>query len=140
MDLLAANRNRTRPDLPPPTPAGKLRIHLFTGHFANEQAAWHYCFHKTSTQDTALRRDLPAASIDSDFVEVCYTPILRRLSTFLTNADMRRVLDRIEAETGNTLIIIGEPAFGGLAYHLHSTDALQYYGPLVVTAEPIDQG
>lgn len=130
LELLASKRRRTEPQLPPPTPFGKMRIHLFAGSFASEDAARHYCYYTEKNRPEDLTRELPDAYIDTAHVEVCYDDSLNRLSSFLLPADAA-AMHRKMGEN-NTLVIIAEPAFAGLAYALNHTQRLQYLGPLVV--------
>lgn len=130
LDILASKRRRTEPQLPPPTSFGKMRIHLFAGGFASEDAARHYCYYTENNRPEDLTRELPDAYIDTAHVEVCYNDALNRLSSFLLPADA----SAMHAKMGdkNTLVIIAEPAFAGLAYALNDTARLTYLGPLVV--------
>ena len=129
-DMLDSQRRRVEPQLPPPTPYGKQRIHLFAGHFATEALARFYCFHDDGDRPAELMRDLPDAYIDPTHVEVCYENSLNRLSAFLLPADAAAMHRRMG--DSNTLVIIAEPAFAGLAYALNDTSRLTYLGPLVV--------
>lgn len=130
LDMLASHRHRVEPTLPPPTPQGTMRIHLFAGDFANKDAAWHYCFYNESARPEDLTRELPDAYIDTTHVETRFENYVERLAEFLQPADAARVTKQMNG--ANTLVIIAEPAFGGLAYALNNTSRLTYIGPLVV--------
>lgn len=131
MDLLASRQRRIEPQLPPATSKGKMRIHLFAGQFATVEAAQHYCFYSENNRPEDLTRELPDAYIDTDHVEVCFDDHVARLASFLLPADAAAVSRKIG--TDNTMVIIAEPAFGGLAYALYDTPRLRYLGPLVVS-------
>ena len=128
--LLAGQRRRIEPSLPPATAPGKMRIHLFAGDFANQGAAWHYCFYQAHNRPEDLIRDMPNAYIDTAHVEACYQDFEARLDEFLLPGDVADIISRMAG--ANTLVIIAEPAFGGLAYALNDTPRLRYMGPLVV--------
>jgi hypothetical protein len=130
IERLGANRRRVEPTLPPATGPGKMRIHLFAGDFASKETADHYCFYVENNRPEDLTRDLPDAYIDTTHVEVQYNAARARLEEFLLPADVARILKQMDG--ANTLVIIAEPAFGGLAYALNDTTRLRYLGPLVV--------
>jgi len=129
-DLLKAQPRRPQLNLPPPTAEGLIRVHLFTGYFASLQTAKHYCHYTEDDRPEDIVRDLPHAAFDVSFIEIVFQHIETRLRTILPPADLGEVTDKIGA--ANTLIIIAEPAFGGLAYALHDTTRLDYLGPFVV--------
>lgn len=118
------------PSLPPPTAPGTMRIHPFAGDFTSKDAAVHYCFGDGTDTVTGLVRDLPGASLDTDHVEVRFREAETRLGEFLLPTDAARIMQQMGP--ANTLVIIAEPAFGGLAYALNDTPRLRYLGPLVV--------
>lgn len=128
--VLAGQRRRVEPSLPPPTAPGKMRIHLFAGDFASQGAAWHYCFYQDNNRPEDITRDLPDAYIDTTHVEARYGDYEARLDEFLLPGDVADVVSRMAG--ANTLVIIAEPAFGGIAYALNDTPRLRYLGPLVV--------
>lgn len=128
--MLASQPRRVEPLLPPPTPYGKLRIHLFAGNFANADMARYYCFQADGDRPADLMRELPDAYIDTTHVEVCFQDSLNRLSVFLLPADAAAMQRKMG--DNNTLVIIAEPAFAGLAYALNDTTRLTYLGPLVI--------
>ncbi len=130
-DVLARQYRRVELNLPPRTAPGKLRIHLFAGEFETSAAAWHYCFYHTRGENEALARELPNAYVDTSHVEVRFDNYSRRLAEFLLPGDVARVENQMAG--ANTLVIIAEPAFGGLAYALNDTSCLRYLGPMVVT-------
>lgn len=131
-DILAGQYRRVEPQLPPPTAPGKMRIHLFSGVFESSAAAWHYCYSHGPDRPEELTRDLPDAYIDTSHVEVRFEDFGRRLDEFLLPADVAAVVHQMDG--ANTLVIIAEPAFGGLAYALNDTPRLRYLGPMVVMA------
>ena len=130
MAILAGQRRRVEPQLPPETAPGKMRIHLFAGDFASQGAAWHYCFYQEHNRPEDITRDLPDAYIDTAHVEARYADFEARLDEFLLPGDVADVVKRMNG--ANTLVIIAEPAFGGIAYALNDTPRLRYLGPLVV--------
>lgn len=130
LDLLASHRRRVEPTLPPPTGPGKMRIHLFAGDFASHEAAWHYCFFTEQNRPEDLTRELPDAYIDTKYVEMQFARAMERLEEFLLPADVATVIRKMDG--ANTLVIIAEPAFAGLAYALYDTPRLRYLGPMVV--------
>ncbi len=107
-----------------------MRIHLFAGDFASQGAAWHYCFYQEHNRPEDITRDLPNAYIDTSHVEARYGDFEARLEEFLLPGDVADVVSRMKG--ANTLVIIAEPAFGGIAYALNDTPRLRYLGPLVV--------
>lgn len=128
--MLAGQQRRVEPSLPPETAPGKMRIHLFAGDFASQGAAWHYCFYQEHNRPEDITRDLPNAYIDTAHVEARYGDFEARLDEFLLPGDVADVVSRMNG--ANTLVIVAEPAFGGIAYALNDTPRLRYLGPLVV--------
>lgn len=120
---------RSRP-LPPPTPNGKMRVHFFAGTFVDQSAARHYCFFSQDDRPEDLRRELPDAYIDTDHVDVWYGDYKSPLYNFMPEGDVTKVA--AQCETDNTLVMISEPAFGGIGYALNDTSRLRYLGPRVV--------
>lgn len=130
LEILAAVKRRPEPQLPPETPAGKMRIHLFSGNFASRKAAYHYCFFAEGNRPEDLTRELPHAYIDTAHVEARFGDHIDRLYEFLEPEKAAAMTTRLAGK--NTMVIISEPAFGGFGYALHDTDRLSYLGPLVV--------
>jgi hypothetical protein len=128
--LFSALRTPPAPEIPRPLPAGKLRIHLFCGTFADVVDANDYCFQSVDDAAEALNRDQPGAFIDTAFVECHFGDPIPRLAEFLTPEETDHLIVRIGHH--NTLIIISEEAFGGLPYTLEDTDQLTYLGPEIV--------
>lgn len=129
-DILAQQHRRIERQSPPPTAPGKIRIHLFSGHFETSADAWLYCFDQTPDIPAPLVQDLPHAYIDMSEVEVRFEDYATRLGEFLLPGSVAQLVAKMDG--GNTLVIIAEPAFAGLAYALHHTPKLQYLGPMVV--------
>lgn len=123
-------RGRPAPERPKALPHGKGRIHLLAGDFRDEDTARAYCYDAQGDLPEALTRDQPGAFIDTTHVEVSFGTHAERLSEFLDDDIVGHLLEEIDGQ--NTLIIIAEPAFGGLPYTLEDTDILTYLGPQVV--------
>ncbi|MEJ6397437.1 hypothetical protein [Yoonia sp. 208BN28-4] len=129
-NLRRAIRGRPAPERPRALPGGKGRIHFLAGDFRDEAAARAYCYDAIGDLPEALTRDQPEAFIDTDHVEVSFGTHRDRLSEFLDDDTVAGLLDEIDGQ--NTLIIVAEPAFGGLPYTLQDTEILTYLGPQVV--------
>ncbi len=123
-------RGRPAPERPHGLPEGKERIHFLAGDFRNEAAARAYCYDAIGDAPEQLTFDQPGAFIDTMHVEVSFGTHHDRLTEFLDDETVAGLLDEIDGQ--NTLIIIAEPAFGGLPYTLSDTDILTYLGPQIV--------
>ena len=130
LDILANVNRRPERQLPPPTPAGKMRIHLFSGNFANANAAKHYCTYADGAGKIAFIAELPHASLDHRHIEACFGEYIERLDMLMPPEKAENTA--LKMITDNTLVIIHEAAFGGLGYLLHDTQRLKYHGPSVV--------
>jgi hypothetical protein len=120
------------PEAAPPVPEGKMRLHLFCGHFFSEAEAEAYCYDAPDhNHPEPLTRDLPGAYIDPAFVEIGFAAdIPNRLAEFF---DPDGVAERlVEIGNCNTLVMIAEDAFGGFPYSLNNTPVLAYLGAFVV--------
>ena len=129
-EVLAQQPRRRAPTLPPPTPQGTMRVHIFAGTFPSWDAATAYCFGSGTAAGACLDGDLPDAWVDTNYVAVRHGPAEMRLDDILSAPDAARMTERIGDAT--TVVLIREPAFGGLAYALNDTPCLHYLGPLVI--------
>lgn len=119
-------------EMPPTPPAGWQRIHLFRGEFASEEAANRYCFlEPDGNHPQELTRDLPGAFIDVAWVEVHVGPAAQDVLRMLEKR-AKREAKRSSTETGNTLVLIYEDAFGGFPYQLNDTPRLDYLGSWLI--------
>lgn len=118
--------------LPPPPPAGQIRVHFLAGDFDTAAEAEAYCFDSEGDAPEQITRDQPGAFIDTIFVEPVFGDIRTRLETILPAKTAARLFAK--AKGANTLIVITEEAFGGMAYALEDTDRLRYLGPVLVDA------
>ena len=120
-----------QPEPPPRLPPDRLRLHLFGASFGSQPQADLFCYGDGDPdRPTPLNRALEGAFIDPAEVEVVVDAVEARLREFLDPAEADDVLLRLGGD--NSLIILTEHAFGGLAYALDDTETLTYLGPLVV--------
>lgn len=115
-----------------PVPEGLIRLHVFAGDFATEEAALAYCYDAPDpAHPEPITRDLPEATIDTTYVDVAYAgDVPQALTTFFRGDDLSDL--RVRVGSANTLVVVSEHAFRGLPYALSDTPVLTYLGPWLV--------
>ena len=129
----------TPEDTHAPVAQGMTRLHLFSGQFADEDAAADYCYELTD-DPAPFTLDLPETYLNSDQITMTFgeKERLREIHRYLTDRQRKKALRRTKGH--NTLIIVPEAAFEGDDFRLYDTPRVIYLGAVTLPDDPNGKG
>jgi len=112
-----------------PDPKGDhTRLHVFSGTFESEADLMTYCFSPVAPNEPEqLNLDLALASVDTRYADAAYGDrVANLLADYLSLKQGHHISGLMEAD--NSVLLVGEDAFGGISYDLTDTPRLRYLG------------